>query len=124
MIIHEITFDRRFANLVLEGIKGQTRRPMVGNERWCPLGKAGDVMLWRYSQGKNKPRREIKLMITETRREALGSISDMDLAREGGFTREEFLKIWDKTYPSKYNSEKNPDVWVVSFRRVRLTNLG
>ena len=124
MLVKEIRFKDEYIDLILQGIKDQMRFPVIGENDNCPLGSTGSMLLWKYAGHKSQPRKEIKFIIKTTRRETLKQISNNDLIREGCYSKDEFIKQWDTLYPSKYNSVRNPDVWVVEFERVKINPWG
>ena len=55
-----------------------------------------------------------ELFIIDVHKEHLLDISERDAWQEGGYTRSEFLKVWDEINPKNLSST-NPEVYVVTF---------
>jgi hypothetical protein len=104
-----LLFKPEHIPLIKEGWKTQTRR------LWKkPRAKVGSVHqmkthLFGPSLG--------KLRIERVWRERLLDITEEGAKREGGYTRESFLKKWFEINPK---SPKNPLVFVVDFRYLLL----
>lgn len=104
-----LLFKEYHVDLILRGIKTQTRR--IWKKNRCKPGtihKAKTEMLSKESFA--------ELHITDVHQEHLLDITEEDAMKEGGYSRKEFLEIWDEINP-KTPSETNPNVYVVTFVR-------
>ena len=110
-----LLFKPFHVKLIQDGIKTQTRR--IWKKLRCKprsVHKAKTVMLSKEYFA--------ELFIIDVHKERLLDISDNDAWAEGGYTRDEFLKVWDEINP-KFPFCTNPEVYVVTFnlmnRKVR-----
>lgn len=100
-----IPFSKHHAELISKGIKTQTSRKGI-DPRW----KAGAIVPAAITQFAD-------LRIVDVARKKLADFTDEDAAREGGYTLNEFKKVWIGLH-----SEWNPNetVTVIRFRVHRL----
>jgi len=102
-----ILFKEEHIRPILKGVKTQTRR--IGNKRWNvgAIHQAKTQML--------KVSYFARLRILEVKQERLGDITPEDALREGGYTVDEFIEVFDRI--NKKTGGWNPDllVWVVTF---------
>lgn len=101
-------FSKGLHELVLDGRKTQTRRPITG-----------DVSC-RYSAGRTyavQPARTAKsvgrILVTDIRREYVGDITPADARAEGFADTQAFFDRWDELYGWRGRAL---DVWVITFR--------
>ena len=97
-------FSEEHIRLILEGKKTQTRR------RHVRVLKAGRVYRIQRSWYEWT---DIRIVITRAFQQRLGDIAEEDAEKEGGYTIEEFHRIWEKI-----NGDWDPEevVWVYEFR--------
>jgi len=80
-----LIFKREHLELILEGVKTQTRRR---HKRLLKAGKIYDIKKdWYHSTGH-------KIKITKVYRQRLGDITPEEAQDEGGYTIEEFKDVW------------------------------
>ena len=104
-------FKKEHVRLILEGVKTQTRRRHKYPRK---AGKVYDIKRdWFHSTGD-------KILITRVRRQRLGEITPADAMAEGGYTVEEFRKVW-----RRINGPWDPDkeVTVYDFKVVKTPRL-
>ena len=114
-----IKFDKQFNQLILDGTKTQTRRPMKTD---TSKYKKGDVVLIEGT--------DIKIEIKQVRDDKLQVLSPKDVSEELGtiinknaisvedFTNMliKFKNIWDKFYgDTEWKFDNDPYVWVYEF---------
>jgi len=116
---YKINFLPRFYNGILNETINQFRVPVIGfSENYKPF-QVGDFLTWEYHKCKHEPLKRIRLIIKDTRLEKLQDISDSDLSMSGFLSKDDFFKTWDRIYPIKYNSKRQPDVWRFQFCRIK-----
>lgn len=102
-----ILFKQEHVRPILKGEKTQTRR--VGTKRWNvgSIHQAKTQMLIKSYFA--------RLRILDVRQELLGDITPEDALKEGGYTVEEFIDVFDRI--NKKTGGWSPDlmVWVVTF---------
>lgn len=106
-----LLFKPFHVKLIQEGIKTQTRR--IWKKQRCNPGsvhKAKTKMLSKEYFA--------DLFIVDVHKEHLLDISEKDAWCKGGYTRDQFLKIWDKINPL-HRSRSNPEVYVVTFNQTQ-----
>lgn len=106
-----LLFKPYHAKLIQEGIKTQTRR--IWKKPRCKIGsihKAKTKMLSKDYFA--------ELFIVDVHKEFLLDISEKDAWKEGGYTKEQFLRIWDEINPI-HLSKSNPEVYVISFNQTQ-----
>jgi len=96
-----LIFRREHVELICRGLKTQTRR----RHRYrLKAGKIYDVKLnWVKKTG-------LKILITRVYTQRLGDMSEEEALKEGGYTLEEFKKVWERI-----NGSWNPDEVVVVY---------
>jgi hypothetical protein len=95
--------------MIHEGKKTETRR--IWKKQRAIIGSVHLMkikMLSKENFGKMK--------ITNIIKNHLLDITEEGAQREGGYTREEYLKLWFKINPK---SPKNPEVFVVNFEDIK-----
>lgn len=99
-----ILFKKEHKPLILNGIKTQTRR--TGKKRW----KIGSVHL--ANTGFRKDDAFGRILITDVRREQLGSITEEDARKEGCDSVDAYKQIFQFIYGRWVPEE---EVWVIDF---------
>lgn len=102
-----LLFKPEHIKLIQQGIKTQTRR--IWKKPRCKTGSIHKAKTEMFSK-----EFFAELFIIDIHKEYLLDISEEDAKAEGGYTREEFFKIWNEINP-KYPSSSNSKVYVVSF---------
>jgi len=102
-----ILFKPEHIKLIQKGIKIQTRR--IWKKPRCKPGSIHKAKTEIFSK-----EFFAELFIIDVRKEHLLDISEKDAFREGGYTREEFLRKWDEINP-KNPSSTNSEIYVVTF---------
>ena len=106
-----LLFKPEHKEKILMGIKMQTRR--IWKKQRCNPGTVHKAKLEMLSKESFAD-----LFIVDVHKEHLLDISDNDAWAEGGYTRDEFLDVWDEINP-KYPSGSNPEVFVVTFNQTQ-----
>lgn len=84
-----LIFKKEHIDLILEGVKTQTRRR---HSRPLKAGRVYDIKKdWYHST-------DLKILITRVRRQRLGDITPEEARKEGGYTIKEFQSIWRRIY--------------------------
>ena len=102
-----ILFQDEHVQPILRGRKTQTRR--MGKKRWnigaVHLAKTQMLSTFYFA----------KIKIRNVRKERLGDMSELDALKEGGYTIEEYKRVFDRI--NKKNGGYDPDlmVWVIDF---------
>lgn len=103
-----ILFKPEHVQPILSGLKTETRRPWKK-----PRAKRGSIHKAKtHMLSKNH---FAQLLIIGTRRQRLLLITESEAKKEGGYTRKEYLDLWDTINP-KAPAWTNPFVWVVEFK--------
>lgn len=103
-----LLFKPYHVKLIKEGSKTQTRR------LWKkPRCNVGSVHLAKTKMVSKEY--FAKLEILAVRKEHLLDITEADANAEGGYTRKEFLAVWDEI--NKVPSATNPEIFVVTFKK-------
>jgi len=100
-------FSEEHIQLILEGKKTQTRR------RHVHILKVGRVYRIQRSWYEWT---DIRIPITRAFQQRLGDITEEEALKEGGYTVEEFRRIWEEIN-GRWND--NEVVWVYEFKRVQ-----
>ena len=96
-----IIFKKEHIRMILEGVKTQTRRRHKYPRK---AGKVYDINSdWYHKTG-------YRILITKVRRQRLGDITPEEAHAEGGYTIEEFEKVW-----KRINGAWDPDEEVVVY---------
>jgi hypothetical protein len=106
-----LLFKPYHVKLIQDGIKTQTRR--IWKKPRCKVGsvhKAKTKMLSKEYFA--------DLYIIDVHKEHLLDISEKDAWCEGGYTRDQFLNIWDEINPL-HPSRSNPEVYVITFNQTQ-----
>lgn len=106
-----LLFKPYHVKLIQDGIKTQTRR--IWKKPRCKVGsihKAKTKMLSKEYFA--------DLYIIDAHKEQLLDISEKDAWCEGGYTRDQFLNIWDEINPL-HPSRSNPEVYVITFNQTQ-----
>jgi len=92
--------------MILAGKKTSTRR--LWKTPHASVGKVHRIRetLFGPSQG--------RILIKEVHKEKLLDITEEEAQAEGGYTRQQFLKVWFEINPE---SERNPEVYVIKFAK-------
>jgi len=123
------------ADLVLMGVKTQTRRPAkphdritiykASKNRWVKCLFNNQMNRSRYQVGKTyavqvgRGRKGIgRILVTNLRLEHLEAISHADAIAEGFMSVDEFKETWDRLYPRALIT--NPKVVVIEFELVKV----
>ena len=106
-----LIFKKEHIDLVLKGIKTQTRR-----RHQYPLKaeKIYDIKKdWYHKTGH-------KILITKVYRQRLGDITPEEAMKEGGYTVREFIEVW-----IRINGSWDPDevVWIYEFKVIETPRL-
>ena len=97
-------FREEHIQMILEGRKTQTRRRHV---HVLKVGRVYRIQRSWYEWT------DIQIVITRSFQQRLGDITEEDAKKEGGYTIEEFRRVWEKI-----NGAWDPDeiVWVYEFK--------
>lgn len=125
--VRKISFAPQFIELIENGTKTQTRRPIKPyKDKWmghfdCRFGIVGEFLLISGTQ--------VTIQIEKIRVESLHDISEEDAIKEGVKKRifnkysTAFLLTWDQLYKgSMYRAGINPWVWVIEFKVIEVKN--
>lgn len=93
--------------LVMTGVKTQTRRIIKSEVPPCKVGKSLAVQPGR---GLKAIRR---IIVTDVYREELGRMTEKDVHAEGYASLKEFIETWERMH-GKF--EADLEVWVIKFR--------
>ncbi len=99
-----LPFSREHAEAIVKGTKTQTARK--SKDPRLQIGAVVRAQVTHYSD----------LEITNVSRKKLGDFTDEDAEREGGYTLEEFKRVWENLH-GKWNP--NESVYVIQFKFVR-----
>ena len=102
---YELPFRLKHMDLILKGVKTQTSRKGIPD----PKVKEGAIIhaaIWEPHFA--------DLLVTKVERKKLGDFTEEDAQKEGGYTLEEFRKVW-----SDLHGEWNPDetVCIIHFKK-------
>lgn len=103
-----LLFKEEHIKMIQNGIKTETRR-LWKKQR----AKEGSTHLMKKKMLSKK--NYGKIFIKKVRQEHLSDITEQGAMAEGGYTREEYLKLWFEINPK---SPPNPLLFVVSFKYV------
>ncbi|MCG3470810.1 hypothetical protein L7750_10530 [Xenorhabdus bovienii] len=118
-----LKFNDEMLQLVINGRKTQTRRPIIDGTYSCdsdrgyntPYGKINDTISFANDKGEIKG----ELIITNNRVENLHRISKSDVKNEGFESWTNFAFAWSSIYHNRgYGWDIDPLVWVIEFRRI------
>lgn len=107
----ELPFRLRHMELILEGAKTQTSRKGLPDPKIRP----GSVVYASVYE----PKRAM-LRVQSVERKRLGDFTEEDAHNEGGYTLEEFRRVWSEIHPEGWADEI--PVYVIRFVRVREAN--
>lgn len=100
----ELIFRSEFKKPILKGTKTQTSRPTY------PQVKGGNEVWAHFTEPK-----AFKLKVTDVYKKKLGEFDEENAKREGGYTLDEFKRIWGQLYDEPWNPDKT--VYVVRFEK-------
>lgn len=107
---------------VICGEKRQTRRVIKNDEAFdsdnLAIVKSNSRVMYKvgksYSVQPNRGKKAVaRILITDIRKEQVGSISDADAVDEGFQSRDEFLNTWHSIHGQ--NADLEHEVWVIEF---------
>lgn len=101
-----LLFKEYHMQLILKGTKTATRRKHVNRRRPGRVIrlKKSYTLYW-----------DVWIVITKAYRQKLGDMTEEDAQKEGGYTLEEFKKVWE-SINGKWDPEE--EVWVYEFHVV------
>lgn len=103
-----ILFKEYHIKLILDGTKTQTRR--VWKDQRMKVGSIHQIKTSFFNTDFFA-----KILITGVRKERLGDITEEDARKEGGYSVEQYKKVWE-TINGLWQDDLK--VYVIDFRRV------
>ena len=104
---YELPFRLKHMQLILEGTKTQTSRKGIPDSK-VKVGARIHASVWEPHFA--------DLRVTSIERKRLKDFDESDAKREGGYTLEEFRKVWKEIH-GEWNEDKF--VYVIRFEKVR-----
>jgi hypothetical protein len=100
---------QRTADMVLQGRKCQTRRPVNGDYPDKPPCRVGHSLAVQPGRAKKAV---CRVEVIAVRKARLGDLSKKDAQAEGYENRQDFIKVWKEMYG---NFSPEQEIWVIEF---------